>query len=114
MKEMKRLQKIGVTLAVGAALVAGSLTVTTFEAHALGGGNCWAWLENQVGLTNGAGRCSSLNGDTKARVTLDLTNAPDFHSGWFTQTNTTYRTVGWSAAMGYGWPRAARVDHAKR
>ena len=113
MKQVDRIRKLGVTFALGTVLVAGSLAITAPAVNALGG-NCNAWLENGVGYTLGAGRCSSLNSDTKARVTLDLAAFPDYHSSWFTRLNTTYKTAPWTAASQNGWPRAARVDHAKR
>lgn len=94
-------------------MIGASLSITTPSASALGG-NCSAWLENGVGYTLGVGRCSSLHSDTKARVTLDVAAAPDYHSGWFTKLNASYKTPSWRAASKYGWPRAARVDHAKR
>lgn len=113
MRRVDRIRKLGVTFALGIALVAGSFAMTAPAANALGG-NCFAWLEKGVGYTLGAGRCSSLNSDTKARVTLDIAAAPDYHSAWFTRLNTTYKTRSWTAASQYGSPRAARVDHAKR
>ena len=113
MKTFTRLGTSGVCFALGTALIAGSLLVTAPDANALGG-NCSAWLQNSVGFTYGAGRCSSLNRDTKARVTLDISSAPDYHSSWFTRLNRTYRTPAWSAASHMGWPRSARIDHAKR
>lgn len=113
MKSLGKIRTSGLCFAFVTALIAGSLLVTAPDAGALGG-NCSAWLQNSVGFTQGAGRCSSLNRDTKARVTLDIASAPDYHSSWFTKLNTTYRTPAWTAASQLGWPRAARVDHAKR
>ena len=99
-------------LIAGIIAIAGVLSLPSTGAQALGG-NCQAWLENGVGYTLGAGKCYSLNADTKARVTLDIAIAPDFHSKWFTATNTVYRTLGWSSTM-KGGPRDARVDYARR
>lgn len=99
-------------LIAGVIAAAGVLSLPSTGAQALGG-NCEAWLENGVGYTLGAGQCYSLNSDTKARVTLDIALHPDFHSKWFTATNTVYRTIGWSATM-QGWPRDARIDYAGR
>lgn len=83
------------------------------EVEALGG-SCRAWFVNEVGTTQAAGSCTHLNSDTKARVTLDLTLSPDYHSSWFTKTNRVYRTPKWSANMFFGRPHAARVDLGKR
>lgn len=112
MRQIKRIRKVWVTFALGAALVAESLAMTAPTANALAG-NCSAWLDNGVGYTRGVGKCSSLASDTKARVTLDIANAPDRHSAWFTTLNVTYKTPIWSSTQA-GWPRVARVDHAKR
>lgn len=70
MTRVDRIRKLGVTFALGTALVAGSLAMTV--------------------------------------------PATDYHSAWFTRLCATYKTPSWTAASQYGWPRAARVDHAKR
>ena len=100
----------GVAIAVAGAAALGMSLV--LPAHALGG-SCNAWLNSTVGFTNAQGICYSLNGDTKARVTMDITAAPDFHSGWFTTTGKVYATANWNARMP-GWPAAARVDFGTR
>ncbi|MDK7271571.1 MULTISPECIES: hypothetical protein [Actinotignum] len=101
------------SVALGALAAAGALSLTVGDAQALGG-NCSAWLQSDVGATWAEGSCSSLNSDTKARVTLDLASFPDFHSAWFTKLNKTYRTGAWSASMRMGWPRDARIDYGRR
>lgn len=113
MKHLERIWKGRAAMALGAALITGSLAITMPGANALSG-SCSAWLENEVGFTVGAGYCSYLAGDTKARVTLDLAASPDFHSSWFTDLYVTHRTPAWTAASQLGWPRSARVDHAPR
>lgn len=112
MARFDKVRRLGATIVLSTALMGGSLAVVAPEAKALGG-YCSAWLENGVGYTRGVGRCSSLHRDTKARVTLDLQRAPDRHSGWFVTVNKTYRTPSWTS-YSPGWPRAARVDHARR
>lgn len=84
----------------------------SLPAQALGG-SCRAHTAHDVAETYGMGRCSHLNRDTKARVTLDLAAAPDLHSSWFTRTNTWHFTPSWNAAM-LGGPRSARVDLGRR
>lgn len=110
MKHLERIRKGRAAMALGAALITGSLAITTPGASALSG-SCSAWLENEVGFTVGAGYCSYLADDTKARVTLDLAASPDLHSAWFTDLYVTHRTPAWTAAWQSGWPRGARVDH---
>ncbi|GIE28674.1 hypothetical protein Ait01nite_017190 [Actinoplanes italicus] len=60
------------------------------------GGTCTAVTEN-VSLTGPDGkrakaRCSALDGDSKARGTLDLVLANDKQTAWFTALNTDYRS----------------------
>lgn len=100
-----------VAIAFVAALAALALSLSSAQAL---GGECHAWMQHDVGTTRGVGYCRFLDDDTKARVTLDLKLAPDPHSKWFVKTNRLYRTPEWSAAYGYGWPRGARVDQARR
>ncbi len=82
---------------VAAAGVLGGAIVAFSAAGAFAvGGNCTASPEN-VSLTGPDGTrvkasCSSLQGDSKARGTLDLTFALDKHTAWFTALNTVYRS----------------------
>lgn len=113
MKHLERIWKGRAAMALGAALITGSLAITMPGANALSG-SCEAWIESGIGYSVGAGRCSALGWDTKARVTLDVALAPDRHSEWFYDINTTYRTAPWYPSVDQGWPRSARVDHAPR
>lgn len=112
MKVLEKTRKGGAAIVLGVALIGGSLAMAAPAENALGG-NCSAWFDNGVGYTRGAGSCSSLNKNTKARVTLDIEKAPDRHSEWFTKLNKTYVTTKWSSWQ-MGTPRSARVDHAPR
>ena len=95
MKVLEKTRKGGAAIVLGVALIGGSLAMAAPAENALGG------------------NCSSLNKNTKARVTLDIEKAPDRHSEWFTKLNKTYVTTKWSSWQ-MGTPRSARVDHAPR
>ena len=89
----RRGARIVTTAAVlGVAIV----TVTTSGAFAVGG-TCSASPEN-VSLTGPDGTrakasCSSLQGDSKARGSLNLVWASDKHTAWFTALNVVYRSA---------------------
>jgi hypothetical protein len=85
----------GAVLAV-ATLLSGAAVAATADAALAVGGTCSATTEN-VSLTGPDGKrvkasCSKLEGDSKARGTLDLVAASDKHTAWFTGLNTAYRS----------------------
>lgn len=95
-------------------LLLGGFTAISPRAEALSS-NCSASLQSIVGATRAQGSCRSIGSDTKVRVTMDLTNGPDYHSVWFTTTNKTYVTpYYYTSPQSSVWPRSARTDQARR
>ncbi|MGP5049646.1 hypothetical protein [Glutamicibacter sp. BW77] len=47
------------------------------------------WLPDSHKAT---GRCSKIDGNKKVRISLDRIADFDYHTSWFTRTNTTYST----------------------
>lgn len=81
------------------------------QAQALSG-NCSAEMVYDATGTRAKGRCTTLGGDTKAQVTLDVAGGIDRHSEWFTKTNVYYYSSYWinNGQPFNGYPRSARVD----
>ena len=93
---MKKILKLVAATASTVGILAGGAVVAAPAANAATA--CTAnrvlvddrgWLPDSHKAT---GRCSQIDGNKKAQISLDRIGNPDYHSVWFTRTNTTYDT----------------------